>query len=43
MNHGGSHTSLPIWIKNKNSTISPINTHDNKCFEYAKPFVLNHK
>ena len=31
-NYDGSYTDSPYWIKNKKSTINPINRKDNKCF-----------
>ena len=31
-NHDGSYTDSPYSIKNKKSTINPINRKDNKCF-----------
>ena len=41
--HGGSYIDSPNWIKNKNSTINPINKKDNKCFQYAVTVGLNHE
>ena len=43
MNHGESRINLPLSIKNKISTINLIIIHDNKCFHYMKPLVLNRK
>ena len=36
-------TIYPDWIKNKKSTINPINKKDNKCFQYTVTDVLNHE
>ena len=41
-NRGGSYIHSSDWIKNKKSTINPINRKDNKCFLYAGTVVLNH-
>ena len=43
LNPGGSYKDSPYWIENKNATINPINKKDNKCFQYAVTFVLNHE
>ena len=40
---GGSYIDSPDWIKNKNSSINPINKKDKKCFQYAITVPLNHK
>ena len=34
INRGGSYIDSPQWLKNKKSTINPINNHY-KCFQYA--------
>ena len=34
LNDGGSYKDSPDWIKNKNTTINPINKNDKKCFQY---------
>ena len=39
MNQGGSYIDSPDWIKNKKSTINPINKKDIK---YAVTVTLNH-
>ena len=33
----------PDWIKNKKTTINPINKKDNKCFQSAVTFALNYE
>ena len=40
LNHGGSYTHSPDWIKK--ATINPINKKDNKCLQYAVKVVLNY-
>ena len=40
INRGGSYTDSPQWLKNKKSTINPIN-NDYKCFQYAVTLALN--
>ena len=40
INRGGSYIDSPQWLKNKKSTINPIN-NDYKCFQYAVTFALN--
>ena len=40
MNRGGSYIDSPQWLKNKKSTINPIN-NDYKCFQYAVTLALN--
>ena len=40
LNCGGSHIDSPDWIKNKTTTIYPINKKDNKCFQYAIAVAL---
>ena len=40
-NCGGSYIDSPDWIKNKKSTINPVNKKD-KCFQYPVTVVLNH-
>ena len=42
-NPGGSYINSPDWIKNKKTTINPINKKDNKCFQCVVTFVLNHE
>ena len=37
----GSYIDSPDWIKKQK--INPINKKDNKCFQYAVTFALNHK
>ena len=40
INRGGSYIDSPKWLKNKKSTINPINS-DYKCFQYAVTLALN--
>ena len=40
LNRGGSYTDSPKWLKDKKSTINPIN-NDDKCFQYAATLALN--
>ena len=40
INRGGSYIDSPQWLKNKKSTINPIN-NDYKCFQYAVTLALN--
>ena len=40
INTGGSYIDSPQWLKNKKSTINPINNDDN-CFQYAVTLALN--
>ena len=40
LNRGGSYIDSPQWLKNKKSTINPIN-NDHKCFQYAVTLALN--
>ena len=40
INRGGSYIDSQQWLKNKKSTISPIN-NDYKCFQYAVTLALN--
>ena len=42
-NCGGSYIDFPDWIKNKKTTINPINKKDNKYFQYAVTVTLNHE
>ena len=42
-NLGWSYIDYPDWIKNKKATTNPINKKDNKCFQYAVTYVLNHE
>ena len=37
-----SYIDSPDWIKNIKATKSSINKKDNKCFQYAVTFALNH-
>ena len=41
-NWGGSYKDFPDWIKSKKASINPIN-NDDKYFQYAASFALNHK
>ena len=38
----GSYINSPEWIKNEKAIINPINKKDNKCFQYAVKYALNH-
>ena len=40
INRGGSYIDSPKWLKDKKSTINPINK-DYKCFQYAVTLALN--
>ena len=40
LSRGGSYIDSPQWLKNKKSTINPIN-NDDKCFQYAVTLALN--
>ena len=40
---GTSYIESPEWIKNKGVTISPKNTKDNNCFQYAIIAALNYQ
>ena len=40
INRGGSYIDSPQWLKNKKSTINPIND-DYKCFQYSATLALN--
>ena len=40
MSRGGSYIDSPKWLKDKKSTINPIN-NDDKCFQYAVTLALN--
>ena len=40
INRGESYIDSPQWLKNKKSTINPIN-NDYKCFQYAVTLALN--
>ena len=42
-NCSGSYIDSPDWIKNKKAIINPINTKDNKRFQYAVKVALNHE
>ena len=42
-NCAGSYIYSPDWIKNKKTTINPINKKDNKCFQYAVIVALSHE
>ena len=39
LNRGGSYIDSPKWLKDKKSTINPIN--DDKCFQYPVTLALN--
>ena len=41
--HGGSYKDSPNWIRSRKAAIDPINEIDNKCFQHASTFALNHK
>ena len=43
LNRGGSYIDSPVWIKNKEATINPINKKDNKCFQQAVTVSLNYE
>ena len=43
LNCGGLYIDSPDWIKNKNTTINPINKKDHKCFQCTVTVALNHK
>ena len=43
VNRDGSYIDSPDWIKNKKAATNPINTKDNKCFQYAVTVALNRK
>ena len=43
LNRGSSYINSPEWLKNKKVTISPQNTKDNKCFQYAITAALNYR
>ena len=43
LNRGSSYIDSPKWLKNKKVTISPKNTNDNNCFQYAITALLNHQ
>ena len=40
---GESYINSPYWIKNKKTTINPINKKDNKSFQYAVTVALNYE
>ena len=40
LNRDGSYIDSPKWLKDKKSTINPIN-NDHKCFQYAVTLALN--
>ena len=40
LNRGGSYIDSPKWLKDKKSTMHPIN-NDDKCFQYAVTLALN--
>ena len=40
LNRGRSYIDSPKWLKDKKSTINPINNND-KCFQYAVTLALN--
>ena len=37
-----SYVDSPVWIKNKKTTLNPVNNYD-KCFQYAATAALNHE
>ena len=39
----GSYVDSPDWIKNKKTTINPINKIDKKCFQYVVTIALNYE
>ena len=41
LNRGGSYIYFPEWLKNKKTTINPINRKYDKCFQYAVTVALN--
>ena len=43
LNCSGSYIDSRDWIKNKKTTINPINKKDNKCFQYAVTVALNYE
>ena len=43
LNCGGSYIDSTDWIKNKKTTINPINKKDNKCFQYAVIVASNYE
>ena len=43
VNCGGSHIDYLDWIKNRKTTINPINKKYNKCFQYAITVGLNYE
>ena len=42
-NCGGSYIVSPDLIKNKKTTIGPINKKYNKCFQYTVTIALNYE
>ena len=40
LNRGGSYIDSPKWLKDKKSTINPID-NDDKCFQYPVTLALN--
>ena len=42
-NRGGSYIDSPDYIKTNKQNKNTINENDNKCFQYAATFVLNHE
>ena len=42
-NRGGSYIGSPNWVKNKKATINPINSKDNKCFQYTVTVPFNYE
>ena len=42
LKRGSSYIKSPKWIRNKEATINPKNTNDNKCFQYAIIAALHH-
>ena len=43
VNRGESYIRSLDWIKSKRATKNRINKKDNKCFQYAVTFSLNHE
>ena len=43
LNHSGSYTDSPNWMKNKKATTNPINKKDNNCFQYTVTVALNYE
>ena len=43
LNRGSSYIDSPKWLKNKKVAISPKNTNDTNCFQYATTALLNYQ